>query len=135
MVKIEKKVEGNDRVAIIKFKTFDEAQDFYEVLSMASDNPGTITDYDDLDDFYEPLQYDERAVTTAFANSMVIANVITKKPILYLVEDDEWGTYDSITESMEGMCKYYLKEIKDKDSPEFTKIAKQYINAYKKLDK
>lgn len=39
MIKIEKKVEGNDRVAIIKFRTFDEAQDFYEVISMASDNP------------------------------------------------------------------------------------------------
>lgn len=71
-------------------------------------------------------------MATAFANSMVIARVITKKPILYLVEEDEWGSYDFITESINDLCRFYVKDLKDKDTPEFTKIAKQYINAYKK---
>lgn len=127
-MKIEYKHKGNNSVvAIITFKSFDDIQNLYEVISMATDSYTHGFDYDN------PLYYDDTCVKTAFANGMVIARVILDKPTMYLVEDDEFGSYDSITEAIDDLCKYYIKELSDKHYPEFTKIAKQFVNAYKKL--
>lgn len=137
MVKITYAGEGIDKVAIIQFKNFDEIQNMYEVISMVVGSSTCSEGYEcdlDLDDeFAERRGYDDNILSSAFANSMSLAKTIFKKPIIYLAESDDCGSYDSITEEIDLLCQYYVKWLKDKDSLEFTKIARQYINNFKKI--
>ena len=125
MIKIEKKIKDNNTVYILKFKTFEEIQNLYEVISIA-DNGNFITS----------VNYDSVAVLTAFSNAMIVAKVGKEKPVLYLVDGDEFDSYDSLTNVIYVLCGLYLKDVKElgiSDCQEFANIAKQYIKAYEKV--
>lgn len=125
MIKIEKKIKDNNTVYILKFKTFEEIQNLYEVISLAVNS-----------DFLICVDYDSVSVLTAFANAMIIGKVGLEKPVLYLFDGDEFDSYDSLTNVIYGLCGQYLKNVKElgvSDCQAFTTIAKQYIKAYEKV--
>jgi len=115
-MKIEQKGESDDMLNIIKFKNFDEVQDFYDVISTAAHCSWLNTDDYDL--------------TAYLKQAVSVARVVTNKPVLYILENREYADDHYISSNLKELSDYvniYLDEIVDKNAPvEFIKIAKLF---------
>lgn len=119
-MKISQKGEGINCINIIELKDFEEVQNFYEVVSSG------------IDCAWVPSKGHKNPICANISHAMAIAETIFGKPILYIQEEDENGQFDSSMAEMYEACVCFLKEMKDPDTPEFTKIAQAFKRNAKK---